>query len=59
MNLKEMIGKAAPAFTLPDASGKDYVFDPSSIQGPVVLFFYSQAQVRDRAVQNLDFSANF
>ncbi|MEL7448977.1 MAG: peroxiredoxin-like family protein [Pseudomonadota bacterium] len=35
-----LIGEPAPAFTLPDAAGEPFTFDPEALERPVVLVFY-------------------
>ncbi|KAF8311280.1 peroxiredoxin Q [Clavulina sp. PMI_390] len=40
---KDLVGKAAPKITLPDANGEPYTLDPAAATKPIILFFYPAA----------------
>ena len=45
MTRSHLIGKPAPALSLPDANGETYNFNPESAGVPIALFFYPKSGV--------------
>jgi len=43
MHYRSLIGKTAPAFTLPNYNGESYTFTPGEKGIPAALFFYPEA----------------
>lgn len=38
-----LVGKEAPALSLPETNGETYTFEPTKIGQPVALFFFPKA----------------
>lgn len=45
MPYRSLIGKTAPALTLPNYDGESYTFTPGEKEIPAVLFFYPQSGI--------------